>query len=772
VKGADENMKKLSIFIAIIATLMLLTPCQLTVLPYSPRHCKGCDVLFYASDNKLFGAMMAGEIDYAYADFMLGYEMYLDACDDPNMQLVPYARNGMTEWDINNNYTIPDYPGIRSPTNDVEFRRAIAQATNKDYIVNNILNNFAERIDCPLCAPQKGYANETCCNDPYPYDLDAANARLDAAGWIDWDGDGWRNYPLDWDGVAGTIGVRDEPNMDCLKVYVRSDHSDIYAAGTLLVGTLTADLHLQVCATYATSDVECPIVMNQRNYHIYTGDWGLDIYPTYLYDLFHSDNWYPEGSNYVTGMNKDNEPNYPDLDAALEEAYYSANMAEFTAAVKKASGLLVCKHCCNVPLWSYKGWLAYSKYIVGVCNMGGYGLDNVWTWLNAYRVDNPDTLADESQEAIRIGTISAPRNLNILYSTDDGAKAVLNRISGHLLQVNPYNLVVVQPWIAQDWYETTWFDPQDGENKTKVTYWIRQDVWWHDPVTGEATYQFTAHDVDFSIWYTYSWADSPFWKDVKDVHHTHIIDDYTIEVYFDSLSMFHKYSIGLDMPLLCKYGLILKLCALDECYYVVTDPIVPSDKTVLPCPTIVQMEDAVLNGDTPLVEGVDYEVLGTGTPDYCHNEIHWLRALSPGDVVEFVYCTPGIDPHGYYLGGLDWWLTMYSTGFYYPVDIMEGVGGYVLMNCVDSHWLSAPLGDVDWMWYWIEGPYPRSGYYQVNLYDAVAVLKSYCARGDTCPPNPNYLPGADVDGYDLCHVGLLDAVQVLTCYGKKYGMPP
>jgi hypothetical protein len=36
----------------------------------------------------------------------------------------------------------------------------------------------------------------------------------------------------------------------------------------------------------------------------------------------------------------------------------------------------------------------------------------------------------------------------------------------------------------------------------------------------------------------------------------------------------------------------------------------------------------------------------------------------------------------------------------------------------------------------------------------------------------NWFPGADIDSYDLCHVGLYDAVQLLGKYGTKFGTPP
>ena len=784
-------MKKVSFAImAILMTLLTFSP--LAVNSYSPRHCKGLDVYFYESPDTAFAALLAGEIDFM--QWSLTEEQYNDACLTPDLQLAGYAENGMMEFDLNNNYTIAQHYPIRNPLNDLEFRRAIAQATDKNHICNVICKGFAVRIDCPLCAPQKGYGNETCCGPepayPYPYDTDAANARLDAAGFDDYDTDNVRNYPLDWPGVEGVIGVRDEPNLHDIDLCIRKLHGHRNAAGTLLGNTLKDVLNIPVWFHYGTSDDLFPIVMGDRNYHIYTGGWNLGRYPTYLYGLFHPSNWFPDGSNYVTGMNETNQPNYPDLDEDLEAVEYAPDMGSFTNACKRATGKLVCDYCVNIPLWSYASWWAYSRFLVGICNMDGYGLENTYTFLNAYKVDNPATPGDESQDPIHMGTIHAPKDLNILYSTWYYDYAVLDRFSASLLSVNPYNLALDQPWIAQDWEEETWFDehedddpatPVDERIKTKVTYWIREDVEWHAPETGEPQ-PFNAHDVEFSIWYIYPHTDAWNWPMAKDVHHTALLDNYTIEVYFDSISIFHKYRP--TGPLLKKHALLDLLCIEECCVFEVIEERIPSDIDILcpPCGSIVQIINATkYPEDIPLEEGVHYEVFGTGATEWCHNAIHWLIPLAPGETVVFCYWTPDLDPSGYYLAGLPWEQTFYSLGPYYVISITEDVGGNAIFNCVDSHWLGnpdpeidgIPLGEIDWTWYWVAGPKPRSGYYQINLYDAVTLLKAYCTRGDTCPVPPTWFPGADIDaGYDLCHVGLYDACMLLKVYGTKFGIPP
>jgi len=568
-------------------------------------------------------------------------------------------------------------------------------------------------------------------------------------------------------------------DLDPIIICVRSDHQAMLDAGRYLADKLRM-MGIPVNLIEETKEVLYPIVMQQRDYHIYTGSWSLDQYAaTNGYSMYHSDFCFPDGSNYVTGVNEFGTPNYPDLDEALEGLRSADDMtdAQFWAEVAQE---IAVGRCISVWLYSPVSYYAYSKFLVGIVNMDGYGPVNKYTYLNAYKVDDPGTPEDESQRPIRIGLPNAPRNLNPIYSPMNplgpdvmyaGWKVMDETVYTHLTNKQPYALSIDVPWVAQDWETAEWYDPQDGETKTKVTYWIRKDVWWHAPETGDLVRQFTAHDVEFSIWYIYAFDDGWQWHSVMDVHHTNIIDDFCIEVYFDVQSMWTVHWIE-QIPLLPKYEYLELLCGQRLVELVIDYPVFPSEKMIFTEDQVIQVIEVwKMPEGIRLVEGVDFEIFATGPPDYCHNEIHWLRPLEPGEMIQILYWTPALDPHGYYLANLHWSLTWYTLGAYYPIDIVPGIGGWALFNCNPTHFLGAPpLGEIDWVWYWVGTTRPRSGYYQVNLYDAVMLLKAYCSRGDGIPP-PNWFPGADLDASDLCHIGLYDAVTVLSKYGRKFGTP-
>jgi len=78
---------------------------------------------------------------------------------------------------------------------DVNVRRAIALATDRFTIVNDLLNPEVNPVNVTFWDASEPYNNPNL--EPYPYDPDEAMRLLDEAGWVDSNGDGTR----DKDGV-------------------------------------------------------------------------------------------------------------------------------------------------------------------------------------------------------------------------------------------------------------------------------------------------------------------------------------------------------------------------------------------------------------------------------------------------------------------------------------------------------------------------------------------------------------------------------------------
>ena len=96
------------------------------------------------------------------------------------------------------------HPALR----DVEVRRALAQAVDKQQLVDTLLLGLGQP-GLGLVPPALGtwFAEELVPED-YQFDLAAAAQRLEAAGYVDTDGDGIRECPTDDCGPTGDLTFR------------------------------------------------------------------------------------------------------------------------------------------------------------------------------------------------------------------------------------------------------------------------------------------------------------------------------------------------------------------------------------------------------------------------------------------------------------------------------------------------------------------------------------------------------------------------------------
>ncbi|MBE0520576.1 hypothetical protein IBX35_06000, partial [Candidatus Bathyarchaeota archaeon] len=288
---------------------------------------------------------------------------------------------------------------------------------------------------------------------------------------------------------------------------------------------------------------------------------------------------------------------------------------------------------------------------------------------------------------------------------------------------------------------------------------------------------FTADDFEFSVWYNYAFDDSWMWDSVMDVHHIKIVNDYQVEVYFDDYSMWFL-PAGQNIPLLGPKDILAdKLCEEASAAFVGSDLVEVSSgyfEHQFTTDNVVQVINATVNG-IPITEDLDFYVRA-GYDCYCHNIFVNLTSFAPGDNITIWYyrAIPN-GAEGFYLGGnlgLDWTDTMYSYGLYYPVSIETTIGGNVQLNRNPHFFLHAPvLGEIDWRWHWEGAIKPRGGNYKLSICDVVMCAIAYGTRGDG-EYDSHFLPGADIDANDLCHIGILDLVTITNSYGKTFGKPP
>jgi hypothetical protein len=399
--------------------------------------------------------------------------------------------------------------------------------------------------------------------------------------------------------------------------------------------------------------------------------------------------------------------------------------------------------------------------------MKGVGTVNDWTFLNAWRVKTTNPL--------RFACVSSWDILNVMYSQWYFEYALLDRVYDGLIAVNPYDLAADIPWAAKDWEVGTWIDPSTGAEKTKVSYWLRENIGGAGPGNGNFTGFYTVKDYEFTCWYNYAFDDDWQWSSFMDINHIIIPADgcNRVDVYFDDVSMWFVYA-----PVYPLLGPVLPmedmLCALNTQVFtgadLVESPPGYYEYEFTP-DQVVEVVNATVNG-VRMQDGVDFYIRA-GYDTFMHNRFVPLRAFAPGDVISITYYYPQPGgAGGTYIGGnlgYDWTDTMFAYGYMYPVSI--STTSAALNKNPYFHMETIPKGEIDFRWNYVAGAKPRDGFFKIDILDVVKCTGSYCTRGDGVY-NAVYLPGADLDDTDVCHIGILDLVTITGKYANTFGKQP
>ncbi|UCC71793.1 MAG: hypothetical protein JSV86_15670 [Gemmatimonadota bacterium] len=125
----------------------------------------------------LLGELIAGEVD-VYLVVAPAQVAQIEA--NPGTEVVTYA---------NRNYAFINWNGRRTFFQDPQVRRALTLAIDRGSIVEVARQGLGRVANGPV--PPFHWAYHTDL-EPLPYDPDSARALLEAAGWVDQDGDGVR----------------------------------------------------------------------------------------------------------------------------------------------------------------------------------------------------------------------------------------------------------------------------------------------------------------------------------------------------------------------------------------------------------------------------------------------------------------------------------------------------------------------------------------------------------------------------------------------------
>jgi hypothetical protein len=704
-------------------------------------------MFFYTDVLASYAALEAGEVDIV--GFDIQEPIYIDAITNPNVALAPVDDMGMYEIDINNNWTIPSYPGMRAPTTYTEFRQAMSFMVDKDLVVDTFCGGFAARIDQPIAPPTPGWMNasNSGANFPYEYDPAAGSALLDSAGWTN---GSTPNPYYDPAFPGSTTTIRTYPpghskaglDLDDVIVYVRTDDPRRFQAGRHFYEN-ARKVGIPMDVTEAPSSGCYPAVMDQHDYHFYTGGWGLGRFPTYVYPLYHTDFYVLSGPNYVNGFDDTGNPIHPILNQMLYDVYYADTFSQALTNCQGAMGRWV-DLAVTIPLFGARAYWVYSTELLGTVNMDSYAYDQNLFFTNVYKA---------SGEPIKWAVITPPNQLNIMYSSWTYDFQCLNRIYDYGgFDLPPYNIAADQPGWVLDWFADTWVDPDDSETKAKNFKSFRTDNYFVG-TDGSQLEQILADDYLFSVYLQYALGvDAWSWSDVQDLKTLNKVNDTYVELFYDARSYW--------LYTACSPAILPRSIWLNEsyglCQNVVTTFVVDTNLTTPgglgighnPPNGPVWVNSITGSVSGVLTEWVDYKwELGDFVIE---------TALVSGETVTVDWWMAD-DSTGYTLGDNAWELVTVGGGLYYATGFQQGLGGFFTAKGNPFYYFETPvLGEVDFVW-------ESGGYYEVTIFDVVKAAGAYGAQG-TAVPDSNWFPGADLAPPG----GVIDIFDIVTIAGK-YG---
>ena len=520
-------------------------------------------IKYFENRTLLFEALKDGEVDLT--DLTLRQSEWDEVVNETSLQGAISPANTVFQFDFNNNESIPSYPDIRSPTSYQGFRRGIACLVNKTRIINDVGNysyyshasSYLYRIDTPIPRPNQDWwvnfdvsqydpYGDLLGNYPYEYDPDLAASYFTLSGFREGDNEsGTLNPYYDPSFPSSSQYLRQHPvnneTLDPLIFYLRNDDPRRLVAGTMLADNLrkmgipvnTTEIDLTTCIIK---------VMMERDYHIYTGGWGINWALDYL-SIY--------TSQQMTGSIVANYPHFSNAtyDDWFQNALQAPNLSLARHAAQVCQQILVEQAAC-VWLWSPSYAMGYRN--VGVVNFRGGRIDNRWTFLKTHNA---------TKDALYYGLERSPASLNVVtdfnpttpWSFGSVEDSCLSRIYDTLLSYSPYEKAYscpgkIMPWMAETWEVGAWESPYDpGENLTKLSFILREGIRWHDGIPLGST------DVKFTIEYLKGLGSlASLFNSVAEVHHVTTPNPRLVVVYENVSNMWTLENIG-SLPILPKH---------------------------------------------------------------------------------------------------------------------------------------------------------------------------------------------------------------------------
>ncbi len=501
------------LFVIVLATFFAQPPPTSAQASYMNRTGAYVDRIVYrvipSYDDQIL-ALMDGDVDLI--------DIQLDNADVGMLLETEGISLSSTLW---NGYGYVSINTERYPYNITAFRRALAFALDKNAIVREVWDGFAEPLDC--CVPM---ASPFCAESKLAYhyyssDLDTARALLADAGFVDSDNDGFLEGPgPDGPGTVELNGTQ-----------IKRSFSEIAESVCQFVSDALSSLGIHN-GVYADWDFHWNYY-NHKNYDILFTDTSfsdLDV------------DWL--GYEYWSGYADEPYCNYPNFrnatyDSWREQLLHSVDYDEVREAAIEMQKIIAYE-CPIVVCYENDYYYAhrtdrFEGFVTDV-------FDGTLCWWTVFGVHLREDRGGPFGGVLRCAIPEDFHSFNHMTITSDTTHKILSGLYDSLLKRDRTGEEVL--WLATDYaFETHADDPRLPENHSRLTFHLVHNAMWTDGTP------LTAIDVAISL-NTYRLAEgNPYQFRLASVTYARTKDMYTVVVEFDSESYWNLHAVG-DIPIL------------------------------------------------------------------------------------------------------------------------------------------------------------------------------------------------------------------------------
>lgn len=299
----------------------------------------------FNNEDALVQALKAGEIDFADT---LGAQLYESLEGEEGITTNSATIPSFEEIGFNSgaDEVLPDsdgHPALKDPV----VRRAIAQAIDKDTLVEKILLGNGT-VGSTIVPPAIGfYHYEPAEDEVLGFDLEAAAASLEEAGYVDSDGDGVREMP----GGGEPLSFR---------YFVRSEENSTVKASEFIQEWLQ-EIGIETNVKPLT-DTKLTDVIYEGNYDMFHWGWYPDPDPDFILSVMTCEQRPPEGiwsdSFYC---DEDFDRMYDEQKAILDLDERAAMVKEMQRMVYEDSPYVVLYYDTNLQAYRSDRWTGFVK---------------------------------------------------------------------------------------------------------------------------------------------------------------------------------------------------------------------------------------------------------------------------------------------------------------------------------------------------------------------------------------------------------------------------